>query len=419
MAFKFEIIDTALVVTNTVTGLVVLDIPKRDCYYYNPILLSDNLIKITDTNAASAKGSQRFGCDLSDAIDLNSITFTESTWIEFARIHLGRSDVSDYLKEVASGNIPNESIYYKYGATTDVDRADPSTDIWGLSGDYTGFNVTVGDTISVYCFGTGAANNTGLVLSSSVATGGDKTKIQDSGANFIADGVAIGDLIINDTKGIHGVVIGVAATSLLVLRMNDGSANALGDSYRIATATGTGAAVVKIRKALEADRDGYKNEYIVLDGVNTVNTIGSDYVRCSRGQVIISGSFGGLEGGVLAHNTTIISDIFWSLDEGRDQTLVACDTVPKGYTLYIDRGKCAIARVNGSAGSAEVEFKVRDYGETFVSKIHQHISDSNSFNLDTVAVINEYADFKWRVAEVSDDNTQIAATISGVLVKNT
>ena len=88
MAFKFEIIDTALVVTNTLTSETVLDIPKRDCYYYSPILLSKSIIKIIDTNAASAKGAARFGCPLADARDENGVSFTESSFVFWARKNL-------------------------------------------------------------------------------------------------------------------------------------------------------------------------------------------------------------------------------------------------------------------------------------------------------------------------------------------
>jgi len=120
MAFKFEIIEKSLVITNTVSGDVALDIPKRDCYYYNPILLSHNLIKIIDTNAASASGAARFGCPLADAIDSLNIPFTESTFIEFARLNLANDccdmgvnykgafgNYTDLITNFPSGNLSN------------------------------------------------------------------------------------------------------------------------------------------------------------------------------------------------------------------------------------------------------------------------------------------------------------------------
>ena len=80
-----------------------------------------------------------------------------------------------------------------------------------------------------------------------------------------------------------------------------------------------------------------------------------------------------------------------------------------------------MARANGSTGAAEVDFQVRNIGESWATKIHEYISDSESFKGNSgnyILKIPEYADFRWRVADVSDINTQLSAQINGYLVDN-
>lgn len=43
MAKKIEIIDNAIVVTDTVSTDIELDMPKRDCYFINLDLIGDTI----------------------------------------------------------------------------------------------------------------------------------------------------------------------------------------------------------------------------------------------------------------------------------------------------------------------------------------------------------------------------------------
>ena len=327
---------------------------------------------------------------------------------------------SSYILELAQSNIANRSTYNKFGVNKDIDTGSTPEDVWEAEGEYTGFNATSGEAIGIRATGTGAGNNTGSVLSSGTATGGSLTTLVDTGASFGSDGVSIGDLIINDTQSSHGIVTAITTTTLTVLRMSNDTANST-DAYRIATSTSTGAAVVKVRKALESDYANYINEYVVLNGSTEVDTVGTDFIRCSRGVVVLSGSSGGVESVLEARQTTTTSNVFWTITEGHNQTLVACDTIPACCTLYANDIRCRMARANGSAGSAEIEFFVRDYGEGFVSKIHEYISTSEGFKTEPetyMLKINSYADIKWRVHDVSDNNSQFSAQINGTLITN-
>lgn len=89
MAYKFEIIGQALIVTDTGAGDVIAEYPKGDIYYKNHDLVADSKIQIYDTSGVVASSSELLSTDLSNAVDGNDIAFTESSWREFARQNLG------------------------------------------------------------------------------------------------------------------------------------------------------------------------------------------------------------------------------------------------------------------------------------------------------------------------------------------
>lgn len=329
---------------------------------------------------------------------------------------------AQYLVEVERGNIANVSEYNKFGRNPDIDTASTPEDVWASSGTYTGFNATSGEAIEVL---SSSASDTGTVVSSGTATGGSTTTLVDTGATFITDGVAVGDCIINDTQYIHGIVSAVTSeTTLTVLRFADSGSSedafsfASGDSYRVATAGSTGAAVIKLSKMIESDYTGYLSEYVVLNGTTAVDTVGTDYIRCSRAQVILSGSNNGPVGNIRGRQTTTTANEFIYLNAGSNQTLLAVDTTPADKWIYISSLRCAMSRSGGLTGSANVVFNVRRYGEVFRSVINEEITDSVSYQsaTDKVISIPPLTDIKWTVAGVSDNNTVVTAEFNGIIV---
>jgi len=334
---------------------------------------------------------------------------------------------NNFLLETARKNNAGVSPYNKFGSNSDIDTGSAPEDICGYPGLYTGFDATAGEAIGVRSTGAGSGNDTGSLVTSGTSTGGSDTTLEDTGTNFIVASVSVGDMILNDTDQFHGVVTAVtSATVLTVIAFDNGDAEnppsfETGKTYRIVQPSGSGACVVKVIKALETDYAEYKSEYVIMNGSTEVDTVGTDYIRCSRAKVVLWGSGGTTDGTIVGRQTTTTANVFWEIESDHDQTLVACDTIPAGHTLYITGISAKMARANGSAGSAEVDFKTRQVNTTgFNTKIHEYISHGAPFDpaIDYILAVTQFSDFKWSCNDVSDNNTQISAQINGFLVAN-
>ena len=89
MAKKIEIINNSLVVTDTISGVVDIEHPKRDVFFHND-KLNDGDIKLIDTDGVNIKASGiSFEQPLANCVDAALAVFTEATWRAFARTSLG------------------------------------------------------------------------------------------------------------------------------------------------------------------------------------------------------------------------------------------------------------------------------------------------------------------------------------------
>ena len=90
MAAQLQIIDNALVVTNSTDGTVLLDAPTKDLYYL-PKELDDtpSIVKLYDLNGTNPSSSTLFSRALNETQDENGTTFTKQTFRAFARQFLG------------------------------------------------------------------------------------------------------------------------------------------------------------------------------------------------------------------------------------------------------------------------------------------------------------------------------------------
>ena len=320
----------------------------------------------------------------------------------------GAQIVSDMGTEIAAGGFEDFAVVTKFGRSPDLDTGTVPEDLWSGGDEYTGFDATANQDIDI---ASGDADDQGDLISSGTATGGSRTTLVDSGADFVTtDGVAVGDLLINDTLGSHGVITAVTATQITVFAMvggkNENILNSAGDTYRVANANDTGAAVVCISQILNADYEPQPNKYAILNGTSTV-VVSVDAMRAPRAQVVLAGSSGGNEGIITATQATTHGNVHLTIPVGFNQTLVGVYTVPAGKVAILKRVRVSITRANGSPGSATITLRARRYGETFQS--------IRAFEVQTGGPVvfaafggERYGpgtDFKFRVDDVSDSNT--------------
>jgi len=246
----------------------------------------------------------------------------------------------------------------------------------------------------------------GSTVSSGTATGGSTTTLVDSGANFVGDGVAVGDLVINDTEKVHGIVSVVATTTLTVaigfeagasdFDVEDAIPFESGDTYRVVNANDTGAAVVKL-----SGLDGSYvrlTEYVVLNGQTDVTTTAS-FLRIFRAFTVLAGSSGWNEGNISIENNAsavLLSQITAQLN----QTLMAMWTVPAGFTFFL---------VDYYAGTSSnkvslVDLYVRPFGETFQLKRRVTINQGTTRHIYPLPL---------PVAERSDITVRASAAAGG------
>lgn len=325
----------------------------------------------------------------------------------------GASLVSSFGTEVARGLYSGYRVKNKFGHNDDIDTGSGPEDVIHGGGTYTGFNAIVNENIEVF---SASAADSGNLLSSGTATGGSATTLIDTGATFVTDTVAIGDVILNDTMGFHGFVTAVdSETQLTVYRMNDGAGfvhvNSTGDTYRVAESTSTGAAVVKLNGLLNSNDEELVPRYVILNGTTGVIATG-DYFRCPRSNVIHSGSSGLNAGEITIRQETTTVNVFALMDT-IGQSEVMADTVPKGKTAIIKDVRASIVRSNGSAGSGHVVLFSREKGGSWNAR--EVFAIQTGANIDQRftggIVLESGTDFKMTITDVSDNNTEADASL--------
>jgi hypothetical protein len=255
--------------------------------------------------------------------------------------------ILDYLIDVAKDNISGNAIMNKFGTNSTITTStDPET-VWSGDGLYSFFP----DTAQAMEVISDSVADRGGLRSSGTATGGSKVTLVDNTADFVADNVVVGDLLINDTKCEYAVVTAVSATTILLNHtpMNNGSqvqpqgiGNEAGDAYRIVYSDSTGAAAIVVY-GLDSNYL-FQNEIVLLNGDTAVDLTFS-YIRQYRSRVLIANSRAGAAGDIevrISGGGTIACFIA----AGQNQTQQAFFTIPgdkTGYFLhwYVSVGKGA------------------------------------------------------------------------------
>jgi hypothetical protein len=328
--------------------------------------------------------------------------------------------VSEYGTEVAQGKFSNVRINTVFGRNSEIDTGTTPEDVWNGGGLYTGFNCITAQRLS---FASSNVADVGSAITSGTATGGNGTTIIDTGATFVSNGVVVGDLLINDSQQIHGVVASVdSETQLSVFDFSDGVAfdflTAAGDSYRVARATSTGAAVCKFQAMLDANYDSF-SEYVILNGTTAVLSVGS-YLRQSRGRVIKSGTADTNQGEISGRQSITTANVTTVMPAQSGRTAICCDTVPRGKSYVIKNLAFQIARLSGAAGSANVRFQTRKRGESWQTKRFPTITEAMAYlaRFEGGIIVTEFTDIKWNVQSVSDNDTVASAEFEYYEIEN-
>lgn len=320
---------------------------------------------------------------------------------------IGAMLVSDFKLEVARGLYEGYSYGVKTGRVPDVDTTTTPEDIYNGGNLYTGFNATANEEISVT---SDDPNDVGSLLSSGTVTGGDNNTLTDSSATFITDGVSVGDLVINDTQGTHGIITAVdSETQVTVFGMVNGIAedhpNNAGESYRIATASDTGAAVIRLSQILDENYVEQTPVYVILNGLTTVTTSGINAMRCPKGRTVLSGSSGRNEGEVTVTQAVSTSNVFCVIPTF-GATTIGCFTVPAGVDCVVTHVSASITRTSGSLGSATIALNVREFGQGFnAERVYEINTGAPKDDPTIVGVFPAGTDIKGTVEAVSDNNT--------------
>jgi hypothetical protein len=258
-----------------------------------------------------------------------------------------------YTYDIAEGNEPNHFPLRKFGHNSDVGAA--IEDVWDGAAAYV--YQTSAEILKV---SSGDVDDQGDTLSSGTATGGSTTTLIDTAATFSSDGVAAGDVVLDDTNIECGFVLTVDFETQITLSIAKGTAFKSGDSYRVVNANDTGAAVVEVQ-GLDTNYDRQK-EYVVLATAASVDTSNS-YIRVFRAKVVHAGSSGFNEG-IISIKNNAETNTLAAISLGQNQTLMALWTVPDGFTAYLTN----LYASTSSSKATEVYLYVRPFGSVFQVK---------------------------------------------------
>ncbi len=329
----------------------------------------------------------------------------------------------EYWLEVAKGTVPGVSYVNKLGRNPEIDTGTDPEDIWDAGG------LWVAPTQArIHDVASANAADAGTLVSNGTATGGSLTSLVDTGADFVSDGSAVNDILLNDTNGDFGYVTAVAAEQLTVTSMtpdgdSPGNANVAGNSYRVVTPASTGMAVIKLHKYLDADF-AEQNEFIIMNGASNVAT--SIATRITRMFGVLSGT-GLTNAGNITATARTDSTVTAQINAGQGQTLMAVFTIPAGRRGYMfNKPYASINRQGGTGGAmADVVLRARANANISTSPWRTRhywglavdgtsISDGPQFK--PPKKFGPITDIVLRVDHVTDNDTDISGGFDLVMI---
>lgn len=182
---------------------------------------------------------------------------------------------------------------------------------------------------------------------------------------------------------------------------------------------GTGARTIRIT-GLDSNYD-VASETITLNGTSPVDSVNT-YRRVHTASVLTAGSGGVNAGTITVRHTTTTTNVFLSMQIGRNQTNCSGYTVPAGYTAYLRQLHCAIrgtAQAN-TPGAVEGNIWTRPFGGVFRSR-RPFAASSNAPLNDVIyggLTFTEKSDIVIRITASSGDNASVSGGYDLILVRN-
>lgn len=326
--------------------------------------------------------------------------------------------VTDPALMLASGKVSGHSVVNKFGRNSDIDTGTAPEDIWDGGGLY-----NPPTTNRTHQIASTSVEDTGILMSSGTATSGSDITLIDSTATFIADGVAIGDVILIDTTQDHSIITSIDSETSVTFRViHHGETVAPGATYRIVTSGGTGASVIHIKQGY--DEDGAEhNEFIILNGTTNVPTV-APYYRITRMHIHGTGS-NKVNVGNISATADVDTTISAQINTGNGQTLMAFFHVPMGKTGYLTNVYASMNRQSNVSGAmADLSIRTRLWGNGHDGVIvggYAAVSiEGGDFNkhYNPYYRVSQGTDVWIRCEGVSDNATDISSGFDIILVDN-
>lgn len=336
-----------------------------------------------------------------------------------ARTSDDRFAVGNLELEISKGGVGGHSSFRIIGQNPSIASGEGYADVYAGGSVSGGTQVYVPPTSAqVHVFVSDDAADAGTVLSSGSVSSATETSMTDTGADFVSDGVAVSDLILDDSNIFIARVINVTTTVLTVIAWfhpSDGlreNTPVNGNAYRVVTPASTGSGVVHV-DGLNAFFNS-QEEFIVLNGTSTVNSI-KLWARINRIRGLGAGSSNEVVGIVkataLGDNTVTIAII-----DGDNVSLSSVFTVPRDSDGFMVRWSGAIAKK--TSGIATVRLRI---GPTNSTSYVDDVVDLNSIGSNNFERCLGHTRLPGgidvRVEADTDSTMSISASIDIVLVK--
>lgn len=179
------------------------------------------------------------------------------------------------------------------------------------------------------------------------------------------------------------------------------------------TAAGTGARTVRLL-GLDSNFNEI-TEDVTLNGTTPVETT-QLFTRCPRQYVLTAGSGGTSAGSITMRHSTTTTNVFSVMQAGRNQSTIACYTIPDGHVGLVRRLAFRIHRESGGTASREanVDFLLRTEGGVWRAQHTETISNDAPINerLYGGIILPARSDFKAHVYSVTTSNSIMSANFA-------